>query len=52
MTITVRDPDYVNLSQLYRGRLANLTELPEHLTRLRHRHNVLGTCINIELRYR
>ncbi|WP_323936729.1 hypothetical protein [Aeromonas veronii] len=52
VTITVSHPDYVNRSRLYRGRLVNLIELPEHLTRLRQRHNVLGTRINIELRYR
>ncbi|WP_270809198.1 hypothetical protein [Aeromonas sp. QDB08] len=50
VTITVSHPDYVNLSRLYRGRLASLTELPEHLTRLRQRHNVPGTIINIQLR--
>ncbi|MGL4916970.1 MAG: hypothetical protein ACRC5D_12125 [Aeromonas allosaccharophila] len=43
VTITVSHPDYVNLSRLYRGRLTNLTELPEHLTRIRQRHNVPGT---------
>ena len=48
----VSHPDYINLSRLYRGRLTNLTELPEHLTRLRQRHNVPGTCIDIQLRYR
>ncbi|UZE59172.1 hypothetical protein ONR73_20360 [Aeromonas veronii] len=52
VTITVSHPDYVNLSRLYRGRLASLTDLPQHLTRLRLRHNVPGTIINIELRYR
>ncbi|CAJ1841532.1 hypothetical protein ACB295_11565 [Aeromonas caviae] len=52
VTITVSHPDYVNLSRLYRGRLASLTELPEHLTRLRQRHNVPGTIIDIQLRYR
>jgi hypothetical protein len=52
VTITVSHPDYVNLSRLYRGRLANLTELPEHLTRLRQRHNVPGTIIHTQLRYR
>ncbi|WP_338882250.1 hypothetical protein [Aeromonas hydrophila] len=52
VTITVSHPDYVNLSRLYRGRLASLTELPEHLTRLRQRHNVPGTRIDIQLRYR
>lgn len=52
VTITVSHPDYINLSRLYRGRLANLTDLTEHLTKLRQRHNVPGTCIDIELRYR
>ncbi|MGL4351732.1 MAG: hypothetical protein ACRCT2_14440 [Plesiomonas shigelloides] len=52
VTITVSHPDNSNLSRLYLGRLANLTELPEHLTKLRQRHNVPGTRINIELRYR
>ncbi|MGL6355828.1 hypothetical protein ACSZMT_19375 [Aeromonas veronii] len=52
VTITVSHPDYINLSRLYRGRLASLTDLPEHLTRLRQRHNVLGTIIDIQLRYR
>ncbi|OEC51235.1 MULTISPECIES: hypothetical protein [unclassified Aeromonas] len=52
VTITVSHPDYVNLSRLYRGRRASLTDLPQHLTRLRLRHNVPGTRINIELRYR
>ncbi|MGL5495721.1 MAG: hypothetical protein ACRDCQ_01870 [Aeromonas sobria] len=52
VTITVGHPDYVNLSRLYRGRLANLADLPEHLARLRQRHNVPGTIINIQLRYR
>ncbi|MEZ6992567.1 MULTISPECIES: hypothetical protein [unclassified Aeromonas] len=52
VTITVSHPDYANLSRLYRGRLANLTALPEHLTRLRQRHNEPGTCIDIQLRYR
>ncbi|HHQ4553480.1 TPA: hypothetical protein ACSPZ7_001641 [Aeromonas veronii] len=52
MTITVHHPNYINLSRLYRGRLANLTALPEHLTRLRQRHNVPGTIIDIQLRYR
>ncbi|HHQ4663400.1 TPA: hypothetical protein ACSPZY_003865 [Aeromonas veronii] len=52
VTITVSHPDYVNLSRLYRGRLTNLTDLPAHLTRLRQRHNVPGTRIDIELRYR
>ena len=51
VTITVSHPDYVNLSRLYRGRLASLTELPEHLNRLRQRHNVPGTRIDIRLRY-
>ena len=52
VTITVSHPDYVNLSRLYRGRLASLSELPVHLARLRQRHNVPGTRIDIELRYR
>ncbi|WP_440893858.1 hypothetical protein [Aeromonas dhakensis] len=52
VTITVSHPDYVNLSRLYRGRLANLTDLPEHLTRLRQHHNVPGTIIHTQLRYR
>lgn len=52
VTITVSHPDYINLSRLYRGRLASLTDLPEHLTRIRQRHNEPGTRINIELRYR
>jgi hypothetical protein len=52
VTINVSHPDYVNLSRLYRGQLASLTELPEHLTRIRQRHNVPGTIINIQLRYR
>lgn len=52
MTITVSHPDYVNLSRLYRGRLASLTDLPEHLARLRQRHNVPGTIIDIQMRYR
>ena len=52
VTITVSHPDYVNLSRLYRGRLTSLTELPEHLTRLHQRHNVPGTIIDIQLRYR
>ncbi|MGL4206350.1 MAG: hypothetical protein ACRCRW_09580 [Aeromonadaceae bacterium] len=52
VTIIVNHPDNVSLSRLYRGRLANLTELPEHLTKLRQRHNVPGTCIDIQLRYR
>ncbi|QCG48470.1 hypothetical protein [Aeromonas schubertii] len=51
VTITASHPDYVNLSRLYRGRLANLTELPAHQARLRQRHNVPGTRINIQLRY-
>ncbi|MGL5523517.1 MAG: hypothetical protein ACRDCY_06605 [Aeromonas veronii] len=37
VTITVSHPEYVNLSRLYRGRLANLIELPVHLTRLLQR---------------
>ncbi|MFB2908098.1 hypothetical protein ACE1BH_24835 [Aeromonas jandaei] len=49
---TVSHPDYVNLSRLYRGRLASLTDLPAQLARLRQRHNVPGTRIDIELRYR
>ncbi|MGL4515296.1 MAG: hypothetical protein ACRCUH_01170 [Shewanella sp.] len=52
VTITVSHPDYINLSRLYRGRLESLAELPEHLTRLRQRHNVPGTRINIQMRYR
>lgn len=52
VTITVSHPDYINLSRLYRGRLVNLNDLPEHLTRLRQRHNVLGTIIHTQLRYR
>ncbi|MDY7783957.1 hypothetical protein UW989_09195 [Aeromonas caviae] len=52
VTITVSHPDYVNLSRLYRGRLVNLSELPEHLTRLRQRHNMPGTIIHTQLRYR
>ncbi|PTT52144.1 hypothetical protein [Aeromonas sp. HMWF015] len=52
VTITVSHPDYINLSRLYRGRLVNLADLPEHLTKLRQRHNVPGTRIDIELRYR
>ena len=52
VTITVSHPNYVNLSRLYRGRLASLTYLPEHLTRLRQRHSVPGTIIDIQLRYR
>jgi hypothetical protein len=50
--ITVHHPDYVNISRRYRGRLASLTELPEHLAGLRQRHNVPGTIIDINLRYR
>jgi hypothetical protein len=52
VTITVSHPDYINLSRLYRGRLTSLADLPAHLTRLRQRHNVPGTRINIQLRYR
>ncbi|MGL6380560.1 hypothetical protein [Aeromonas hydrophila] len=52
VTITVHHPDYVNLSRIYRGRLASPTELPEHLTRLRQRHNVPDTIIHTQLRYR
>ncbi|WP_323064886.1 hypothetical protein [Aeromonas jandaei] len=52
VTITVSHLDYVNLSLLYRGRLVNLSKLSEHLTRLRQCHNVPGTIIGIELRYR
>ncbi|MGR6750476.1 hypothetical protein [Aeromonas veronii] len=52
VTIIVSHPDYVNLSRLYRGRLASQTDLPEHLARLRQRHNVLGTIIDIQMRYR
>ncbi|MDM5129603.1 hypothetical protein OB962_01120 [Aeromonas piscicola] len=52
VTISVSHPDYINLSRLYRGQLASLTELPEHLTRIRQHHNVPGTIINIQLRYR
>ena len=52
VTITVSHPDYINLSRRYHGRLTSLTDLPEHLTRLRQRHNVPGTRIVIELRYR
>ncbi|EHA1066013.1 hypothetical protein [Aeromonas hydrophila] len=52
VTITVRHPDYINLSRRYRGRLTSLTDLPEHLTRLRQHHNVPDTIIDIELRYR
>ena len=51
VTITVSHPDYTNLSRLYRGRLASLTDFPAHLTRLRQRHNVPGTRIDIRLRY-
>jgi hypothetical protein len=51
VTITVSHPDYVNLSRFYRGRLANLSELPEHLTKLRQRHNVPSTRIDIQMRY-
>lgn len=52
VTITVSHPNYINLSRLYRGRLASLTELPELLARLRQRHNVTGTIIDIQMRYR
>ncbi|ELI6422801.1 hypothetical protein RRM51_002221 [Aeromonas veronii] len=52
VTITVHHHDYVNLSRLYRGRLASLTELPELLTRLRQRHSVPGTIIHTQLKYR
>jgi len=52
VTITVSHPDYIILSRLYRERLASLTDLPEHLTRLRQRYNVPGTRIDIQLRYR
>ena len=52
VTITVSHPESLNLSRLYRGRLASLTDLPEHLTRLRQRHNVPGTIIDIQMRYR
>lgn len=52
VTITVSHPDYINLSRLYRGRLTSLTELPEHLTKLRQRHNEPSTVIDIQLRYR
>ncbi|WES92787.1 hypothetical protein PY368_20320 [Aeromonas hydrophila] len=52
VTITVPPPDYVNLSRLYRGRLTSLTDLPEHLARLRQRRNVPGTIIHPQLRYR
>ncbi|MFB0583819.1 hypothetical protein [Aeromonas salmonicida] len=47
VTITVSHPDYINLSRRYRGRLTSQTDLPEHLTRLRQRHNVPGTIIDI-----
>lgn len=50
--VTISHPDYINLARLYRGRLTNLAELPAHLTRLRQRHNVPGTIIDIALRYR
>ncbi|MGR1254960.1 hypothetical protein [Aeromonas veronii] len=52
VTITVSHPDYVNLSRLYRRRLTRLTDLLEHLTRLRQRHNVPGSIIDIQMRYR
>ncbi|WP_310597659.1 hypothetical protein [Aeromonas aquatica] len=52
VTITISHPVYVNLARRYRGRLTSLAELPEHLARLRQRHNVPGTTIHIELRYR
>ncbi|WP_368204695.1 hypothetical protein [Aeromonas sp. s5] len=52
VTITVSHPDYVNLSRLYLGRLASLTDLPDHLARLRQRHNVPDPRIDIQLRYR
>lgn len=52
VTIRVSHPEYINLGRLYRGCLATLTELPAHLTRLRQRHNVPGTVIDIQLRYR
>ena len=52
VTITVHHPDYINISRLYRGRLTSLTDLPEHLTRLRRHHNVPGTIIHTHLRYR
>ncbi len=52
VTITVSHPDYVNLSRIYLGLLASLTELPEHQTKLCQRHNVPGTHIDIQLRYR
>ncbi|MCX0445434.1 hypothetical protein [Aeromonas veronii] len=51
VTITVSHLDYFIFSRLYRGRLASLTKLPEHLTRLRQRYNVHGTRIDIQLRY-
>ncbi|WP_421276238.1 hypothetical protein [Aeromonas veronii] len=51
VTITVHHPDYINLSRLYRGRLASLRELPEQLTRLRQRYSVPGTIIDIQVRY-
>jgi hypothetical protein len=50
--ITVSHPDYISLSRLYRGRLTSLTELPAHLTKLRQHHNLPGTRIDIQLRYR
>ncbi|WP_323883493.1 hypothetical protein [Aeromonas caviae] len=52
VTITISHPEYINLARLYRGRLATLTELPGHLNRLRQRHNVPGTIIDIRLKYR
>jgi hypothetical protein len=52
VTITISHPEYINLGRLYRGRLATLAELPAHLTQLRLRHNVPGTHIRIQLRYR
>ncbi|WOQ14087.1 hypothetical protein [Aeromonas media] len=52
VTITVSHPDYINFDRLYRGRLTNLAELPEHLSRLRQWHNVPDTIIHIQLRYR
>ncbi|HEH9439310.1 TPA: hypothetical protein SIA39_001279 [Aeromonas sobria] len=52
VTITVSHPDYINLSRLYRGRLANLTKLPAQLAKVRQRHNVPGTIIDIQIRYR
>ncbi|MGL4764504.1 MAG: hypothetical protein ACRC2N_05690 [Aeromonas sp.] len=51
VTITVSHPDYVNLSQLNRGRLTSLTELAAHLTKLRQHYNLPGTRIDIQLRY-